>query len=300
MSTARELALLSVKDRDPKLTDQVTAVCLLCGNELNKRFGYVVKCCRNSRRRYRCRPCSNKEISSRSSVKEKIARTKSMNQEYISTTFKNLWKDKEYRNKVMMGSKKAARTTAGIEQRRQQAIKAWRDSNYRDRVSSKSRENYSFEFTDDIRKKLSEATKRQWRDPEYRTKMVKILADASSKSPRVSSIQLRLYAILDGLRIGYHREYNDRPDDTQCRIGPYSFDCVIPKEMGPDILIECQGDYWHNLPENKTRDARKAAYVFKNYKDSYALEYIWEHEFKDASAVKTRLHELVDGEVYVN
>ena len=106
--------------------------------------------------------------------------------------------------------------------------------------------------------------------------------------------------ILDGLRIGYHREYNDRPDDTQCRIGPYSFDCVIPKEMGPDILIECQGDYWHNLPENKTRDARKAAYVFKNYKDSYALEYIWEHEFKDASAVKTRLHELVDGEVYVD
>ena len=48
----------------------------------------------------------------------------------------------------------------------------------------------------------------------------------------------------------------------------------------PDLklVIECNGDYWHNLPEKKERDK-----VLKEYVESTGrrIIFIWEHEIKD-------------------
>jgi hypothetical protein len=57
-------------------------------------------------------------------------------------------------------------------------------------------------------------------------------------------------------------------------IGFWSFDCFLPDH---NILIECQGDYWHQLPQAVIKDKQKSTYI-KNF-PQYTLKYIWEHEF---------------------
>jgi len=59
-----------------------------------------------------------------------------------------------------------------------------------------------------------------------------------------------LYAELERRRIPFMPQ---QPID-----GLYVVDALIP---GAKIIIECDGDYWHNLPEMKKRDERKDKYL---------------------------------------
>ena len=54
--------------------------------------------------------------------------------------------------------------------------------------------------------------------------------------------------------------------------GKFRLDFLLP-EYG--IVIECDGDYWHNLPEVKRRDRRKNAYIKAC---GYSLYRFWESE----------------------
>ena len=107
--------------------------------------------------------------------------------------------------------------------------------------------------------------------------------------PKVSSLDKLFYSILDDLNIKYYREYNDQPDDPQCQIGPYNFDCVIPRKGKPSLLVEIQGDYWHSLHRSMINDRTKATYIAQNFSNQYELKYLWEHEFK----CKDKIIELV-------
>jgi len=117
--------------------------------------------------------------------------------------------------------------------------------------------------------------RKRWQDPEFKEKMAIVLAN----QPRVSSLQTILYSILDDLGVKYYREHEDGPADSQCVIGPWTFDCVIPRKDRPDLLIECQGDYWHSRREAISKDKAKASYIANNFSDQYELKCIWEHEF---------------------
>jgi GNAT superfamily N-acetyltransferase len=88
--------------------------------------------------------------------------------------------------------------------------------------------------------------------------------------------------------VEYFRERQDEDDDNECKIGPYSFDCVIPSTP-KKLLIECQGDYWHSLDVIKSRDKAKAAYITNNLANEYEIRYIWEHEFKNLNKVQELL-----------
>lgn len=44
------------------------------------------------------------------------------------------------------------------------------------------------------------------------------------------------------------------------------------------LVIECNGDYWHNMPERKARDKELEEYVFSKGKD---ILWLWEHEIND-------------------
>jgi very-short-patch-repair endonuclease len=59
-----------------------------------------------------------------------------------------------------------------------------------------------------------------------------------------------LYAELERRRIPYMKQ---QPID-----GLYVVDALIP---GAKIVIECDGDYWHALPDVQKRDKRKHAYL---------------------------------------
>ena len=132
--------------------------------------------------------------------------------------------------------------------------------------------------TPEFKQKMSECGKRAWTD-EYRKRMVKV----RFLQPKTSSQQKILYSLLDDLKIKY---YDDQ--DIKCIIGYFCFDCRIDPQEGikleKSLLIEVQGDYWHNLPKNIRNDKSKATYL-KTYFPEYDLKYLWEHEFDNKDRV---------------
>lgn len=125
---------------------------------------------------------------------------------------------------------------------------------------------------------LSERALALWQNDEYRTKVL----FGASLTPRISSIQILLYELLDRLGLDYYKE------GPETVIGYYMFDCLVKNRSGRDTLIECQGDYWHKLPNNITRDKAKFTYTTR-YFPQFDIMYIWEHEFYDGDCVLDRL-----------
>jgi len=167
-----------------------------------------------------------------------------------------MWNNASLRDKMLS----SRRTDKYRENQRIKAIERWQDPNYI--------------------KKQDSAKARAVRSPEN-------LAKLRANQKKVSSIQNMLYSILDDLEVKYYREYNDKIDDHEVKIGPYNFDCLVPRDNKPDLLIECQGEYWHSIREGS--DKAKASYISNNHSDKYELKYIWEHEFHN----KNRVVELV-------
>ena len=112
----------------------------------------------------------------------------------------------------------------------------------------------------------------------------RICALASSRCPRISSLQIKLYNILDILKISYFREDKN---PNECMVDSWIFDCMVPIS-NKTLLIECQGKYWHNKPEVIERDKRKKDHI-KTYGDKYCILYIWEDEFKDEKRIEKRI-----------
>lgn len=136
--------------------------------------------------------------------------------------------------------------------------------------------------TEEVRVKLRESSKKKWQDERYRD----IQAENRSKqSYTISSIQQTLYDILDDLEVKYYREYKDKENDKETVIGPYNFDCVIPRTGRPTLLIECQGDYWHQISKAVKKDIQKSSYIANNFTNQYELKTLWEHEFKCSEKV---------------
>lgn len=157
---------------------------------------------------------------------------------------------------------------------------AWNDEK-RAIASVKAMEN----VTDELRDKLSKNSKRLWQQGKYR-KIQSIRR--AEQSHRISSIQNILYDILNDLGVKYYREYDDKPNDPETVLGPYNFDCAIPREKDI-LLIECQGDYWHSINRAVVKDEQKRSYISNNFAGRYELKYIWEHEFKSKDRVKDLL-----------
>lgn len=79
-----------------------------------------------------------------------------------------------------------------------------------------------------------------------------------------TSIEIAMAEELVRREIEYVEQYN---------LGDkFRLDFLLP-EYG--IVIECDGDYWHNLPEVKRRDKRKNAYIKAC---GYSLYRFWESE----------------------
>lgn len=199
----------------------------------------------------------------------------------VSASSKRNWKDNNYRKKMLDIFKKR-----------------WDDANYRSKIAEAMAAKWqnpayrnkmlSVFCSDEFRAKMSDAVKELWGKPDYRYKMTKILATTRSKQQRVSNIQQTLYAILDDLGIKYFREYEGHCD-KECIIGPYVFDCVIPRREGTTLLVECQGEYYHSVPKNIARDKAKASYISNNFGATYELKYLWEHEFSCPNKISNLL-----------
>lgn len=164
--------------------------------------------------------------------------------------------------------------------------KLWEDNEYRDNVTKSNSDTWSNRL-----EYLSERAKKLWSDPEYKERVLAGMAKPDSKRKLALSIarqscsqertlQNQLYSYLDSLGVNYYRE------GTETTIGYYTFDCLIPGDKS--LLIECQGDYWHSLPDRQRIDRSKFTYIDR-YFPEYEIMYIWEHEFYAKDRVLDRL-----------
>ena len=132
---------------------------------------------------------------------------------------------------------------------------------------------------------ISDRVKHNWQTLEFQNKMAKVFA----ARPKVSGIQEILYSTLSDLGVVYYREHNDKSDDPECQIDRYLFDCVIPRAGKPTLLIECQGDYYHNRRGAQERDRQKYIDIITKFPGQYEIKQIWEHEFYCESRVSNQL-----------
>lgn len=212
-------------------------------------------------------------------------------QEYrdaVSSAVALKWQQADYRQRMLLLYSDVNYKKAAMERSRN----LWLEDAYREAVTESCIESASTPAA--VARSRLAATK-QWQDSAFRDKMQRTLAE----QPKVTSIQRILYSMLDDLKVKYFREYNDRPDDAQCVIGPYHFDCAVPRGDGL-LLIECQGNYWHSTPQARQRDSAKASYITNNF-PQHELKYIWEHEFYNYNKVIELLkywlhaeHDVVD------
>jgi GNAT superfamily N-acetyltransferase len=217
--------------------------------------------------------------------------------QFQSEHSKRLWQQPAYRAKIAAyNAKRIAASKAVMSDSK--FLERWRTAEYRRLMSKISKRTWQ---SQEYREKQKAGLEARWQDksfrqkilaakstPEFKAKMLAIQSDpeyikklqnALAALPKVSKLQEALYSILDDLGIEYYREHNDKPDDEQCTIGPWSFDCVIPRQDGRTLLIECNGDFIHRLPAKRIADKAKSTYIKKYHSNTHELKTVWEHEF---------------------
>ncbi len=141
-------------------------------------------------------------------------------------------------------------------------------------------------FSEEHRKKLAESHKnpskktRQKMSKAGKEKFAKMTKEEKLKyleswirAPQVanpSSIEKKIWEVLDKLNIDYK---------IQVSLDSHRFviDVYIPTQK---LIIECNGDYWHNykiFPEKEKRDKALKEYASKN---GYKLIELWESDIR--------------------
>jgi len=235
---------------------------------------------------WKCYSCIGKERSSEISAQLLKQWEDTNYAANITNNSLKLWKDIDYRKRHSAAVKKAMlnvdmshylreryKDPAEKAKVKASAIELWKNEAFR--LKHKLIMN-----SDEIRSAISKEARARWKTIAYREKMADI---RSNQQQNISGIQQMLYTLLDDLNIDYHKE------GPLTKIGYYCFDCLIPTN---NLLIECQGDYWHSLKVAQMRDKQKFTYITK-YFPQYKIAYFWEREFYQDNRVISRLRSLL-------
>lgn len=84
--------------------------------------------------------------------------------------------------------------------------------------------------------------------------------------PNISSIEVKMQKLFEGAGLAF---------TPQFVIGQYVTDFAFPKEK---LVVECDGDYWHNLPNQKVKDRRKDGFLKHN---GWKIVRLWEYEINN-------------------
>jgi len=109
--------------------------------------------------------------------------------------------------------------------------------------------------------------------PEYKARMAVVREGVSTTFTRP---HVKVCELLTSLGVSYV---------TEKAVGPWNFDIFVE---AANLLIEVQGDYWHNRKERILKDANKSTYIINNF-PQYQLKYIWEHECLTEGSVLAKL-----------
>ena len=121
--------------------------------------------------------------------------------------------------------------------------------------------------------KVGNATKERWKNKIYREKTLKAIMKGCKILPnRPESLLLKL------LNINYQYV-----GDGKIIIGGFNPDFINEQDKK---IIECYGDYWHNLLEYKLRD-KKRLIAYKSL--GYKTLIIWEYELKNLKKLMDKI-----------
>jgi very-short-patch-repair endonuclease len=204
------------------------------------------------------------------------------------------WENPEYREKISLattGKKRKISTKAKISEK---AKDRWADPEFKEKmkhinkaaaqkrdVSGPNNGMHGRKHTKESKRKQSAIAKQRvqekpemianmcaafkdkWRnDADFREKMMRHLNTIISPT----SIEIAVGEVLKELGINHI---------SQKVMGPYIVDFYLPDTK---IVIECDGDYWHNLPKLKARDERKDRWLNSH---GQKVVRIWEHEINE-------------------
>lgn len=122
-------------------------------------------------------------------------------------------------------------------------------------------------MTEETKKKISETIKRKWQDEKYREKVVN---SHKHKLPEEWKENIR-------------KATNNMTEETKSKMsksqkkirnGHFILDFWLPEYQ---LAIECNGEYWHNLPKRKERDKKLEKYIIDKGKD---ILWLWENDIK--------------------
>ena len=125
------------------------------------------------------------------------------------------------------------------------------------------------EFSQEHRNNISKANKMRWASVgiderrEYMTKPTQAI-----KKMTISSIEEKVKQQLCDYGIKFIQQ------KRLCG-GRFYLDFWLPEYQ---LVIECNGDYWHKLPKRVERDQRLEEYVLSKGKE---ILWLWEHEIRD-------------------
>lgn len=195
--------------------------------------------------------------------------------ELASNMSTKLWKNKNFRNKVIKSLLLKEDNQTFTERSNRSKI-LWQKENFRSKLlkimqSQNHRNLKSSLMTNEKREYHRKLMIELWKNESYRLKLSK----TAFWNPQPSKLQRKLIPIFNQLNIPWIEEY---------KIKWWYFDYFLPSK---NILIEVQGNYWHNKPDVKSRDKRK--FNFVNTKTSFSLIEIWENEFKNSEKLINKI-----------
>ena len=193
---------------------------------------------------------------------------KEKTKEKIGEAIKKKWNNPEFRektSKALRGKRNPFYGRKHSEETKQKISNANRGRRLSDETKQKFKEIHSMP-SEETRKKISEATRKALAEMSFETKFhwhskinknrwAKLSHEERIQHTRAmrlaaqkanpSSLELPIAQILDALEISYK---------SQKSIGPYIVDFYLP---GHNLIIECDGDYWHSLPGRKEKDQKR-------------------------------------------
>lgn len=173
----------------------------------------------------------------------------------ISETLKERWKEKEYRDKIYNAHKHK------LPDEWKKNISKGMTGIKRSEITRKKMSKYQSNRGKDVKEKQVKAWKEQWESLTKEEQLIRLESWINAghnsvkdgKFLKPSSIEIKVKYQLDKIGIKYIQQ--KRVNDG---IRNYFLDFYIPSLK---LVIECNGDYWHSLPDKVERDKLLKKYV---------------------------------------